>query len=46
MKDFGLKKMPEPLLAFFYQNRLVSMYAQHPEKNWLLKPSKVIRNEV
>ncbi|MFC4771264.1 tRNA pseudouridine(55) synthase TruB [Enterococcus hermanniensis] len=46
MKDFGLKKMPDQLLAFFYQNQLVSMYGQHPEKNWLLKPSKVIRNEV
>lgn len=46
MKDFGLKKMPADLIAFFYQNQLVSLYGQHPEKNWLLKPSKVIRNEV
>lgn len=46
MKDFGLKKMPADLIAFFYQNQLVSLYGLHPEKNWLLKPSKVIRNEV
>lgn len=46
MKAFRIKKMPEKLIAFYYQNLLVSLYGQHPEKNWLLKPSKVIRNEV
>lgn len=46
MNDFGLKKMPGNLIAFFYQDQLVSLYGQHPEKDWLLKPSKVIRNEV
>lgn len=46
MKRFGLTEMPNELLAFFYQNQLVSLYAQHPEKSGLLKPSKVIRNEV
>ncbi|MDU5333485.1 tRNA pseudouridine(55) synthase TruB [Enterococcus sp.] len=46
MATFGLKKMPGDLIAFFYQNQLVSLYGQHPEKEWLLKPSKVIRNEI
>lgn len=46
MATFGLKKMPGDLIAFFYQNQLVSLYSQHPEKEWLLKPSKVIRNEI
>lgn len=46
MKTFALKQMPSELIAFFYQDQLVSLYAQHPEKNWLLKPSKVIRNEL
>lgn len=46
MSVFGLKTMPGELLALFYQNQLVSLYRQHPEKKWLLKPSKVIRNEV
>jgi tRNA pseudouridine55 synthase len=46
MKSFGIKKMPADLIAFFYQGKLVSLYGQHPEKNWLLKPSKVIRNEI
>ncbi|MDT2612445.1 tRNA pseudouridine(55) synthase TruB [Enterococcus dongliensis] len=46
LKTFNLKKMPGELIAFFYQEQLVSLYKQHPEKSWLLKPSKVIRNEV
>lgn len=46
MKAFGIKQMPGELIAFFYNDQLVSLYGQHPEKNWLLKPSKVIRNEV
>ncbi|MBV7389975.1 tRNA pseudouridine(55) synthase TruB [Enterococcus alishanensis] len=45
IKEFGYKQLPAPLIAFFYQDQLVSLYQQHPEKNWLLKPSKVIRNE-
>ncbi|MDT2673403.1 tRNA pseudouridine(55) synthase TruB [Enterococcus dongliensis] len=46
LKTFNLEKMPGELIAFFYQEQLVSLYKQHPEKSWLLKPSKVIRNEV
>lgn len=46
LKAFGLKSMPDELIAFFYRNQLVSLYKQHPEKAGLLKPSKVIRNEV
>lgn len=46
LKNFGLKENVPGLLAFFYQDQLVSLYAQHPEKKGLLKPSKVIRNEV
>ncbi|MEG0372710.1 MAG: tRNA pseudouridine(55) synthase TruB, partial [Enterococcus sp.] len=46
LKNFGLKEDVTGLLAFFYQDQLVSLYARHPEKKGLLKPSKVIRNEV
>lgn len=46
LKTLGLKKIPSELVAFFYQGKLVSLYQQHPEKDWLLKPSKVIRNEM
>lgn len=45
LKEFGYQEIPAPLIAFFYRDQLVSLYQQHPEKNWLLKPSKVIRNE-
>lgn len=46
LSTFGLKEAPEKLIAFFYQNQLVSLYGLHPDKAGFLKPSKVIRNEV
>ena len=46
MKAFGIKEMPGELIAFFYKDHLVSLYGIHPEKDWLLKPSKVIRNDI
>lgn len=33
------------LIALFYQNQLVSIYAMHPTKSGMLKPVKVLRND-
>ncbi|MBO1306615.1 tRNA pseudouridine(55) synthase TruB [Enterococcus sp. 669A] len=44
-KELGLAAMPDELVALFYQDKLVSLYAEHPQRNGWLKPSKVIRNE-
>lgn len=44
-KILGLKTIPDQLIALFYQEKLVSLYAEHPQRAGWLKPSKVIRNE-
>lgn len=44
-KELGLAAMPDELVALFYQDKLVSLYAEHPQRKGWLKPSKVIRNE-
>ncbi len=41
----GLATVPAQLIALFYQGKLVSLYAEHPQRAGWLKPSKVIRNE-
>lgn len=41
----GLATIPAQLIALFYQGKLVSLYAEHPQRAGWLKPSKVIRNE-
>ncbi|WP_159721909.1 tRNA pseudouridine(55) synthase TruB [Enterococcus sp. CSURQ0835] len=45
-KDFSAQLEQGSLLAFFYHEKLVSLYEAHPEKKAWLKPRKVIRNEV
>ncbi|MBL1230756.1 tRNA pseudouridine(55) synthase TruB [Enterococcus sp. BWB1-3] len=44
LQELKLNKMPEDLIALYYQDLVVSLYKQHPEKKELLKPSKVLRN--
>mgnify|MGYP001367783192 CR=1 FL=1 len=44
-KELGLAAIPDELVALFYQDKLVSLYAEHPQRKGWLKPSKVIRNE-
>lgn len=46
VQDYEVQLAQGPLLAFFYQGKLVSLYERHPEKKAWLKPRKVIRNEV
>ena len=36
---------PNSLVAFFYQDLLVSLYGPHPDKSQYLKPVKVLRND-
>jgi tRNA pseudouridine55 synthase len=43
---FGLKECPTNPIALFYQQKVVSIYAPHPKKQGLLKPTKVIRTEI
>lgn len=43
-ETFGIPIDYADEVAVFYQNRLVSIYKEHPAKNYLLKPSKVLRN--
>ena len=43
--ELGLTSIPDQLIALFYQGKLVSLYAEHPQRSGWLKPSKVIRNE-
>lgn len=45
-QEFGLNEMPSTLLAVFYQGFVVSLYEVHPTKKGLLKPRKVLRNEL
>lgn len=45
-RELGLQTPPESLIALFYQDFLVSLYITHPSKPQLMKPSKVIRNEI
>lgn len=41
---FGKKDFSEPI-ALFYQEKVVSIYGEHPTKKGLLKPIKVLRND-
>lgn len=43
-ETFNVAKDYSEEVAVFYQDRLVSIYKEHPEKKYLLKPSKVLRN--
>ncbi|MGM0212539.1 tRNA pseudouridine(55) synthase TruB [Enterococcus sp. AZ109] len=43
-EELGLKTIPKELIALFYQEKLVSLYGEHPNRSGWLKPSKVIRN--
>lgn len=44
--DFGLKEQPKDYLGVFYQNHLVSIYQAHPKDGKVVKPYKVLRNEL
>lgn len=44
--ELALHEAPEELIALFYHDKLVSLYGVHPNKPNLLKPTKVIRNEI
>lgn len=43
-EELGIAAPLEGLVALYYQESVVSLYQQHPEKSKLLKPSKVLRN--
>lgn len=45
-QELGLSEMPTTLLAIYYQGMVVSLYEAHPTKAGILKPRKVLRNEL
>ncbi len=45
-QELGLSEMPTTLLAIYYQGMVVSLYEAHPTKTGILKPRKVLRNEL
>ncbi|MHC5249723.1 tRNA pseudouridine(55) synthase TruB [Enterococcus sp. LJL90] len=45
-RDFHIPSEYHEEVAIFYREKLVSIYKEHPSKAFLLKPSKVIRNQL
>jgi tRNA pseudouridine55 synthase len=41
-KELDLKSSPTSLLALFYKEKVVALYQNHPEKQGIIKPRKVI----
>ncbi|MDR0922605.1 MAG: tRNA pseudouridine(55) synthase TruB [Lactobacillales bacterium] len=45
-KELGISSDISTLVALFYQEKVVSLYMEHPDKNGIWKPSKVLRNDL
>jgi len=45
LEVLGVPAQTKGLVALFYQDKVVSLYQEHPSKAGIWKPSKVLRNE-